>query len=484
MDMTKKKITFGVIVSNRGFFNAQLALDSGKELAGVLDKLGYSYILPKPEGKFKGIVSTLDDAKIVANLFKAHQDEIDGIIVILPNFGDEQSVVEAINRSGLKVPVLVQASNDEIDKVDIDSRRDAFCGKISVCNNLYQYGIPFTDTTSHTSDISGDEFKADLARFAAICRVVTGLKHARVGLIGARPTAFQTVRFSEKLLQKSGITVVPVDLTDIHGIDDKLKDDDPEVIAKIKKIREYGQIESCIKEEKILKHAKFSVAIDKWCKDNDIDISAIQCWNSLEDHYGCAACVTMSMLSEQKKPCACEADVAGAVSMYALALASDNPAALLDWNNNYAYEKNVCVNTHCSNFPRSFMGTEVKIGNLDLLGKTFGPENCFGAVKGHVQPGNMSYFRISTDDVSGKIKAYVGDGEFIDKPFPMDGGIAVCQVPNMRKLLKVICANGFEHHVAMVRGKVAGIVYEAVTKYLGWNTYYHAAPDDAVDVRL
>lgn len=484
MDMTKKKITFGVIVSNRGFFNAQLALNSGKELFTVLESLGCAYVAPKPEGNFRGIVSNLDDAKICARVLKEHADEIDGIIVVLPNFGDEQSVIESIVRSGLHVPVLVQASNDEIDKVDVKSRRDAFCGKISVCNNLYQYNIPFTDTTEHTMDISSAEFKADIKRFAAICRVVTGLRHARVGLIGTRPTAFQTVRFSEKLLQRSGITTVPVDLTDIHGIDSKLKDDDPSVIAKIAAMKAYGKIPSSIKDEKILKHAKFSVAIDKWCEMNEIDVSAVQCWNSLEDNYGCAACVTMSMLSEQKKPCACEADVAGAISMYALALASDQPAALLDWNNNYGHEKDICVNTHCSNFPKSFMGTDVEVSNLDLLGQTFGPENCFGAVKGHVQPGDMTFFRISTDDTKGYIKAYVGNGEFLSKKFPMDGGIAVCGVPNMRQLLKVICTNGFEHHVAMVRSHVADIVYEAVTKYLDWNTYYHNAPTDAVEVKL
>jgi L-fucose isomerase-like protein len=484
MDMTKKKITFGVIVSNRGFFNAQLAFDSGKELFRVLDLLGYAYVAPEPEGAFRGIVSTLSDAKVCAHVLKEHADEIDGIIVILPNFGDEQSVVESISRSGLRVPVLVQASNDEINKVDVKSRRDAFCGKISVCNNLYQYNIPFTDTTGHTTDISGTDFKVDIIRFAAICRVVTGLRHARVGLVGTRPTAFQTVRFSEKLLQQTGITTVPVDLTDIHGIDSKLSDTDSDVVAKIEAIKLYGKIPASIKNDKIMKQAKFSVAVDKWCEANEIDASAIQCWNSLEDNYGCAACVTMSMLSEQKKPCACEADVAGAISMYALTLAGDKPAALLDWNNNYGHEKDLCVNTHCSNFPRSFMGTDIEISNLDLLGETFGPENCFGAVKGHVQPGDMTFLRISTDDTKGLIKAYVGEGEFVARPFPMDGGIAVCKVADLRKLLRIICSNGFEHHVAMVRSHVAGIVYEAVTKYLGWETYYHNAPEDAEEIVL
>jgi L-fucose isomerase-like protein len=306
----------------------------------------------------------------------------------------------------------------------------------------------------------------------------------RVGLIGTRPTAFQTVRFSEKLLQKSGITTVPVDLSEILAHAQSIDEKEPKLIKKVADIKAYGKVPSTIKEENILKQARFSVAIDEWCDKNDIDVSAIQCWNSLEENYGCAACLTMSMRGELKKPTACEADVCGAISMYVLTLATGNASALLDWNNNYGYEEDLCVNTHCSNYPRSFMGTDIEISNLDLLGETFGAERCFGAIKGTVQPGDMTFFRLSTDDTRGTIKAYVGEGEFVKKKFPMDGGIAVCKVERMRRLLNTICANGFEHHVAMVRSHAASIVYEAVSKYMGWNVYWHNAAEEEIAVKM
>ncbi len=474
MKMFDKKISLGLIVGSRGFFNGAMALDARREVTAQLDKLGIGYhILPVTETN-NGAVETPEDVRKYVQLFDDNRHDIDGIVVLLPNFGDEIAIVETIHRSKLNVPVLVQASNDELDKVDLRGRRDSFCGKLSVCNNLYQYGIPFTDTSSHTCDISGDEFAGDLDRFARVCRTVKGLKNARIGSIGARTGAFQTVRYSEKILQASGVTVVTVDLSEILGAAVAIADDAPEVLAQMDKMASYGRIPAHIKRENIVKQAKLTLAVNRWIEKNECDASAIQCWTSVQDNYGCATCLSMSMMSEALMPSACEVDVAGAISMYALALASGSPPALLDWNNNYGKAANKCVGTHCGNFPKSFLGVEPEISNLDVLGTTIGPEKCFGAVKGKVAPGPLTYFRISTDDLKGKVKGYVGDGTFTADPFAMDGGIAVIELPRMRDLFTHLCREGFEHHVAMVRGNHASVVEEAVSKYLKWDLYHHA----------
>ena len=474
MKMFDKKISLGLIVGSREFFNGTLALDARRDVIAQLDKLGIGYhILPVSETN-NGSVETKEDVRKYVQLFDENRHDIDGIVVLLPNFGDEIAVVETINRSKLNVPVLVQACNDEIDKVDLRGRRDAFCGKLSVCNNLYQYGIQFSDTTTHTCDIAGDEFATDLDRFSRVCRTVKGLKNARIGSIGARTGAFQTVRYSEKILQASGVTVVTVDLSEILGAAQAVNEDSPEVKAQLEKIAAYGRIPAHIKRENIVKQAKLSIAVNRWIEENECDASAIQCWTSVQDNYGCATCLSMSMLSERLMPSACEVDVAGAISMYALALASGAPPALLDWNNNYGREPNKCVGTHCGNFPKSFLGVEPEISNLDVLGTTIGPEKCFGAVKGKVAPGPMTYFRISTDDLLGKVKGYVGHGTFTADPFAMDGGIAVIDLPRMRDLFTHLCRQGFEHHVAMVRGNHADVVDEAVSRYLKWDVYHHA----------
>lgn len=470
----KERMCFGIIIGTRAYFNSELAKDVRKQLLRTLADEGYDYvILPEdatPTGSSS--IETREDGLKCAELFRQNRDRIDGIIVSLPNFGFEIGIINAIGVADLNVPILVQACDDENDKVDLDSRRDAFCGKISVCNNLYQYGIPFTDTTLHTYSIYSELLAKDINKFAGICRVVNGLRHARVGAIGARPAGFQTVRASEKLLQKSGITVVPVDLSEILGAARKIEDTDVELLKKLEEIKCYAVVPKEYNDKLVLQ-VKFGVAVERWIEANQIDAVAVQCWDSLEQNYGCAACVTMSMLGEKLLPAACEVDIAGAVSMYALTLAAQGQSALLDWNNNFAEDRNKCVCTHCGNFPKSFVRNDLKLGTLGVLGRTLGKVNTFGAVYGKVTKGDFTFFRISTDDTKGVIKAYLGTGEITDDPYGMDGCIAVTKVDNLQILMKHICKNGFEHHVAMVRNDVKDILNEAIEGYLGWNLYVH-----------
>ena len=470
----KERMCFGIIIGTRAYFNSELAKDVRKQLLRTLADEGYDYvILPEdatPTGSSS--IETREDGLKCAELFRQNRDRIDGIIVSLPNFGFEIGIINAISVADLNVPILVQACDDENDKVDLDSRRDAFCGKISVCNNLYQYGIPFTDTTLHTYSIYSELLAKDINKFAGICRVVNGLRHARIGAIGARPAGFQTVRASEKLLQKSGITVVPVDLSEILGAARKIEDTDVELLKKLEEIKCYAVVPKEYSDKLVLQ-AKFGVAVERWIEANQIDAVAVQCWDSLEQNYGCAACVTMSMLGEKLLPAACVVDIAGAVSMYALTLAAQGQSALLDWNNNFAEDRNKCVCTHCGNFPKSFVRNDLKLGTLGVLGRTLGKVNTFGAVYGKVTKGDFTFFRISTDDTKGTIKAYLGTGEITDDPYGMDGCIAVTKVDNLQILMKHICRNGFEHHVAMVRNDVKDILNEAIEGYLGWNLYVH-----------
>lgn len=470
----ENKQTFGVIVTSRNIFPAELALTERKNIIEKLTEMGFGCVVLSEDAVPNGAVETYQDVKKCAQLLKENRDNIDGVIVILPNFGDEQAVVQSIDMSELNVPVLIQACNEESTNLAIGKRRDSFCGKLSVCNNLYQYGIPFTNTSFHTCRIESDIFTKDIERFAGICRVVKGLRRARIGALGARPEAFHTVRFSEKLLQAYGIKVVTVDLSDIFSVADSLDSNSEKVKNKIIAIQEYGQIPPDTPKSNIIKQAKLSVAIDNWMEENELVASAIQCWNSVQQNYGCAACLSMSMMGENGKPSACEMDIAGAVSMYALNLASGgNPSGFVDWNNNYLDQQDKCAVTHCSNYPKSFMNNDIEISNLDVLGAALGPENCFGGIKGRIAPGEFTYARISTDDTCGLIKAYVGQGCFTDDPLECDGGIGVCEIPRLQNLLDYLCQNGFEHHVAMNRSLCMDILVEAFDKYLGWEVYCH-----------
>lgn len=468
-----RPVTLGVVIGSRGFFSPAPCLDAREQVLAQLARLGVNAVILPFEATQNGAVQSIADADLYARHFRSHPDGIDGLVICLPNFGDEIAVVELVNRARLNVPILLQASNDEVAKVDVKSRRDAFCGKISVTNNFWQYGIAFSETTNHTSDVWGDEFAGDLDRFTRVCRTVRGLRGARLGAIGARTGAFQTMRYSEKLLQAAGMTVVTVDLSEMMGAAGAISDNDSNLLTTLARVRSYGTIPAHITEAQILKQAKWTLAVNRWIEENGCDASAIQCWRSLQDNFGCATCLTMSMMGEDLMPSACEVDIMGAVSMFALALASGAPPAILDWNNNYGHEADLCVCTHCGNYPKSFIGDTPEISELDVLGETIGRSKCFGAVKGKVKPGPMTYFRLSTDDRAGHVKCYLGQGEFTDHPFAMDGGIAVTRVPDLRRLMRFVTQNGFEHHVAMVRGLHADVVEEAVVRYLGWPIYHH-----------
>jgi len=467
-----KKASFGIVIGSRSFFNPELAKETRNELLEKMDRLGYGYFVLSEYDTRYGIIETVEDAKKCAKLFRDNYEKIEEIIVVLPNFGDEIGVVNTLDLAKLEVPVLIQASDDDLDKMDIGHRRDSFCGKLSVCNNLYQYGIKFTNTSTHTYPITSQEFTDDIQYFSKVCKLVNGLKNARVAQIGTRPTPFQTVRYSEKLLQDSGVTVIPVDLSEIIGKAKSLKDSKG-VKDKISEIKSYGIIPDYIKEENIIKSAKLALVVEKFITENKCVAGAIQCWPSIQENYGCATCLPMSMLGDKGIPIACETDITGALSMYALHLVSDSPSGYLDWNNNYLDDRDKCINTHCSSYPKGFIATDFEISNLDILGSSLGYDNCFGACKANIAAGPMTFAKISTDDGRGIVKAYFGEGEFTDDPVETPGGIAVCRIKGLQKLLDYICQNGFEHHVAMNRTTAAKVLNEAFGKYLGWRVYWH-----------
>jgi L-fucose isomerase-like protein len=469
----KKKMTMGVIVGNRGFFPDHLAKTGREEMIQALQKAGMDVVVLGPDQTKYGAVETYEEAKSCAELFKSRADAIDGVVVALPNFGDERAIADTLRLSRLGVPVLVQATPDTPGKMAITHRRDSFCGKMSACNNLRQYGIPYSLTTLHTETPDSPEFAKDLEWFAGVCRVVRGLQNLRIGAIGARPTAFNTVRYSEKLLEASGISVETLDLSEVLGRISRMKDSDDSVVQKLSSIRKYVTTTD-IPQVALVKMAKLGAVVDDWMKNSNVQISAVQCWTSLEENLGVVPCTVMSMMSDSLLSSACEVDVCGVMGMHALQLASESPSALLDWNNNYGTDPNKAVCFHCSNLPKHFF-KEVKMDFQEIIAGTVGKENTFGTCVGQVKSGVMSFARFSTDDTGGKIRGYSGGGRFTDDPLQTFGGAGVVEIPELQKLLRYICENGFEHHVAANFSSVAPVVHEATTRYLGWDMYAHCA---------
>lgn len=464
--------TLGVIIGNRDFFPDQLITEARKDIAGLFQKRGIKPIWVSPDETKLGGIETHADARKCASLFKRHRDEIDGVLVVLPNFGDEKGVADTLKLSGLNVPVLIQGYPDDLKKLDVARRRDAYCGKISVCNNLVQAGIKFSVTNKHVVRPTDDSFIADLDKFLAVCRVVNGLRGLRLGAVGARPGAFNTVRYSEKLLERHGISVTTVDLSEILGQAEKLDASDKSVVARLKEIKSYAPSQG-VPEKPLVQMARLGVVLNDWMTAHALDATAIQCWTSVQQNYGCNTCTLMSMMSERFMPSACEVDVTGALTMYAMQLAGNTPAALVDWNNNYADDDDKCVLFHCGNWAKTFL-PDIKIATAPILGTIVGEKNTYGALAGRTPAGPLTFGRITTADTEGKIRAYVGEGELTNDPLNTFGTRAVAHVPKLQKLMRYVCRQGFEHHVVMTQSKSADVLAEALGNYFGWEVYEHA----------
>ncbi|MBI5768808.1 MAG: fucose isomerase [Verrucomicrobia bacterium] len=463
--------TIGVIFGNRDFFPDKLVPEARADVVKLFGELGLDAVMLDPAETKLGGVETHNDARKCADLFRRHRDKINGVLVCLPNFGDEKGVADTLKLAGLNVPVLVQGYPDELDKLDVVRRRDSFCGKISVCNNLRQAGIAYSLTTKHVVHPLDASFRADLQRFVAVCRVVRGVRGVRLGAVGARPGAFNTVRYSEKLLERHGISVTTVDLSEILGAAGKIGDADKRLLSKVDEIKAYANA-TAVPPTKLAQMARLGVVLDDFVAANHLDATAIQCWTSVQANHGCNVCTSMSMMSENFLPSACEVDVTGVLTMYAMQLASNSPSALVDWNNNYGTADDKCVLFHCGNWAKSFL-PDIKVLNAPILGSTLGVENTWGALDGRTPAAPLTYGRITTDDAAGVIRTYVGEGELTNDDLKTFGNRAVARVPKLQHLMRHVCREGFEHHVVMNASHTAAVLEEAFGRYLGWEVYHH-----------
>ncbi|MHA1489135.1 MAG: L-fucose/L-arabinose isomerase family protein [Promethearchaeota archaeon] len=466
-----KKICFAIIVGNRDAFPDNLAKEGRLEIIDVLKEMGYDHVILNEEDTKYGVVETYQDAKKCAELFRKNKEKIMGILIVMPNFSDEKGLISTIKLADLNVPILIQASSDEVEKMSRTYRRDAFCGKISACNVLYQHGIPFSLTTLHTCPIKSEIYKKDVRRFEKICKIVNKLKNARLGQIGTRPSAFETVRYSEKILAFNGITVEPIDLSEILGAINELSDDDPKVKEKTEYLTNYTKTRQ-FPEESLKKLAKLAAVVDNWVKENELDGFAFQCWPSIESNLGIVPCAVLSIFSEGLVPAACEVDISGLIGMLILQVASETPSAILDWNNNYGDDPNKMVLFHCSNLPKSFFH-DTEMTYHPIMKDFRGEENTFGAIQGRIKAGPCTLLRVETDDTYGEMKAIIAEGKYTDDILKTFGGYGVIEVPALQSLIKKICNNGFAHHVAVTLNEIGGIVYEALTTYFNWEVEFH-----------
>ena len=461
--------TFALFFGNRGFMPSELILDARRDMIKAVTDAGYNYIVMDENKTRYGAVETRDEGRLYHDWLKEHEGEFDGVILCMPIFIDENGAITALRDAN--VPILMQAYPDEINKLDFAHRRDAFCGKFSITDVFSQYHVPFTVLKPHVVHPLSNEYKENLDEFAAICRVVNGMKRFTIGCLGARTTAFKTVRFDEVALEKYGITVESFDMSEFFHFVDELNDNDIKVIAKIERLKNYTDF-SKVPSERILTLAKVSCVIDKYIEQYHLDAITLRCWNEMETYYRVCPCVLLSELNDRGIVASCEIDLCSAITMRAMSLASLKPTACLDWNNNYGTDLNKVVLFHCGPVAQSLMKEKGIVTEHKMFNKT-DPGSGWGCNEGRIAPFKMTFANCKTED--GKLVAYTATGEFtndeIEKSFFGCGGVA--KIDNLQDKLIKLARNGFKHHTTVGVGNLKSVLDEA------FNTYLHY---DLVDI--
>lgn len=461
-----KKMTFALYFGNRGFFPESLIAEARREVKDAVEKLGYGTLMLDEGATRYGAVETTEDGRRYAAFLKENRGTYNGVILSLPNFGDENGAIAALEDCG--VPILIQAYPDEFGKMDFQHRRDAFCGKFSIMDVFYQYKLPYTIFQPHTISPDDAGFTKQLEQFAAVCRVVKGMRRFSVGAIGARTTAFKTVRYDELALQKNGITVEALDLSELFMRVRDVKSGTEKYQQKRERLINYTNWNG-VPDEKIDMLTKVSLAIDDVIDEYKLDSLALRCWIEIEKELGVAPCVLLSELNDRGFVAACELDICNAVPMRALSLASQMPSTCLDWNNNYGDDENKCILFHCGPVPQSLMADKGQIIEHAMFAKSFGAGCGWGCNVGRIAQSPMTYASAKTED--GRVIFYLGEGQFtgeaIEKDFFGCGGVA--EIQGLQNKLMTIGKQGFRHHVGVTFGNVAVPVQEAFSTYLGYD---------------
>lgn len=460
-----KKNTFALYFGNRGFMPAELIAGARDDMVKAVTDAGYDYIMMDKDATRYGAVETRDEGRLYHDWLESHKGEFDGVILCMPIFIDENGAITALRDAN--VPILMQAYPDEIGKMDFAHRRDAFCGKFSITDVLSQYHVPFTVLKPHVVHPLSKEFRQNLDDFAAICRVVKGMRRFTIGCIGARTTAFKTVRFDEVALEKYGITVESFDLSELFHKVDELKDDDVKVVAKMTRLKEYSNF-SLVPTDRMITLAKVSCAIDQYIEEYHLDALTLRCWNEMETYYRVCPCVLLSELNDRGIVASCEIDLCSAITMRAMNLASGQSTACLDWNNNYGTDPNKVILFHCGPVAQSLMTEKGLVTEHKMFAKC-DPGSGWGCNEGRIRAFDMTFSNCKTED--GKLTIYASEAKFTGEPIENTyfgcGGVA--EIPDLQNKLIRLARGGFKHHTTVGVGHMKDILVEAFSTYLHYD---------------
>jgi L-fucose isomerase-like protein len=457
--------TLAVMIGTGIFFPPEFCVKARVEIRSAIEKAGFVALMMPEDATEHGGVQSTDEGRKFAAFLKAHEGKYDGVVLTLPNFGNENSAILGLRDCG--TPILIQAYPDKVGLMDVKHRRDAFCGKISIMDLFHQAKLPYTVYPPHTIFPLDPRFDKHLQDFAALCRLVKRMRRVTVGAVGARTTPWKTVRIDEYSLEGMGITVETVDLSEYFHRVEKLNIFSDAYKKKANAYRAYANWGK-IPEKSFETMVKAAVVLDEIIDEYKMDCLALRCWNEFEAFLHIGPCLILSELCNRGIPASCEVDVGNAISMLALQEASLRPAATLDWNNNYADEDDKCILFHCGPVAKEMLSGEREVVDNPLQAMVHGPDCAWGASQARIKPSPMTYMSARTE--YGRLGFYLGEGRFTDDPIEeaFFGNAGVAEIRGLQKILINAGQRGFRHHVSVTLANCADVLREAFIKYLNY----------------
>ena len=464
--MKSTKSRFALFFGNRGFFPASLISGARKQMKEVLTSLGHEVLMMDETATRHGAVETMQEGRAYAAFLEQNRGKYDGIILCLPNFGDENGASEAMKN--VREPILIHAYPDEMTKLSSKFRRDSFCGKMSIMDVFRQQNIRFTALKPHVVDPASADFARNIDYFDRLCSVFSGMRDMRLGALGARTSPFKTVRFDELALQRKGVTVETYDLAWVLEQVKGIAENSDRYRSKAAVMKDYATWKG-VPEAAFVNICKLASVLDEVIEKDALDCIALRCWLELQKELKISPCVIMSELNERGIAAACEVDIGSAATMRALSLAARAVPACLDWNNNFDGDPEKCILFHCGPVPQSMMLEKGRVEDHQILETVLGKGCAFGCNVGRMKPAAMTYGNLLSEE--GRLRMYLGEGEVTTDRVPPEffGTAGVVKIKNLQDVLLMIGNNGFRHHVGMAHGLVRDPMAEALEKYLGYD---------------
>ena len=454
-----------LLVANRGFFPSSVIESAYEEMRQAAAKVGVELLeIAKDKVKY-GAVETTQEGMIYHDFLEEHHGEYDGVIICLPNFGDENGIKAALR--DINVPVLLQAYPDEIGKMDFARRRDAFCGKLGLCAVFKQMGFKFTSGKPFVMHPLSDAFHKELTEFVAICNIVKKMRYMRLGVFGARTTAFKSVRFDEGAMERLGCDTESFDFTAVMEKYNEISADSEEAKFFREKLLATADFSDAA-DYALDNLSRFGATLMWFVKDQKLDAISVRCWSELQHLLHIAPCSLLGIFNSLGIPASCETDASNSIAMMALHAASGTPCGCLDINNNYGEEENKAILFHCGPLPVELMTGPGHIEEHLMFTKTQG-ENCsWGLNVGHIKPGVVTFAGARTEN--GEVHYYVEKGVVTEDQIEDGyfGTPGVIEVENLQDKLFSMQEEGFRHHTIITAGDHVREVEEALSKYLGY----------------